>query len=271
MFGLTADIKSKVEKYHSKFYKILKGTLKVKNEDILIISDSGIEGSSLGSMLGYGYYFAAKNKKLNVNLLFQEVKKGFMYADEHVVNAIKNLDEKSIIILALSNKLGRLGQQKSFRSFCKEKGHRFLSATGLGDVRSNYFDLFMESMNVNYSRLRKKGLVIKKKWDKADEIRVKTEAGTDVIFNVSGMEAVANVGEYFLPGSGGNMPAGEVYIPPKGYEGVNGKVVIDGSIKTENGAVLVSSPVTLIIENGRVVKVEGEYARLLEETFQQRR
>ena len=64
------------------------------------------------------------------------------------------------------------------------------------------------------------------------------------------------------------MPAGEVYIPPKGLEGVNGKVVIDGSMKTEDGAVLLDSSVTVYVEKGRVVKVEGEKAHLLEQTFQ---
>ena len=72
-------------------------------------------------------------------------------------------------------------------------------------------------MNVNYSRMKKNGSSIKKLWDKAEEIKVKTEAGTDVTFNVSGMEAIANIGEYHEPGMGGNMPAGEVYIPPAGF------------------------------------------------------
>ncbi|MEK6969798.1 MAG: aminopeptidase [Nanoarchaeota archaeon] len=268
MFGLDPATAQAVEKHSSRFYKILKTSLKVKKEEILIISDYGKGGNNLSNMLGYGYYHAAKNKGLNVNLLFQEVKKGFMFADDHVVNAIEKLDQNNIIVVAASNKLGRMGEQKSFRSFCKDRGHRFLSATGLGDVNSSYFNLFMEAMNVNYARMKKKGLSIKKIWDKAEEIRVKTDAGTDVTFNVSGMKAIANIGEYHESGSGGNMPAGEVYIAPQGYHGVNGVVVIDGSIKTDNGALLIDEPVKMYIQEGRVVKVEGKYAHLLEETFQ---
>ena len=93
-------------------------------------------------------------------------------------------------------------------------------------MKPGHFDLFLEAMNVNYSRMKKRGMRIKKLWDKADEIRVKTEAGTDVRFDVSGMKAIANIGDYHQPGMGGNMPAGEVYIPPKGYYGVKGKVVV---------------------------------------------
>ncbi len=268
MFGLDKSVMDAVEKYSSRFYKIMKNSLKIKKENILIISDYGVGEKKMASMFGYGYYYAAKNKGLNVNILFQEAKKGFMFADNHVIEAITRLEKNNVVIVCVSNKLGRFGEEKSFRHFCAERGHRFLSATGLGDVKSDHFDLFLEAMNVNYSRMKKRGLAIKKIWDKASEIRVKTEAGTDITFDVSCMEAVANIGEYHESGKGGNMPAGEVYIPPKGLEGVNGKVVIDGSMKTEDGAVLLDDPVTLYIEKGRVVKMEGKYAHLLEQTFQ---
>ena len=268
MFGLQKEVIGKAEKHSPRFHKIMKSSLKLKGEDVLIISDYGSKDRPLASMLGYGYYHAAKSKGHNVNILFQDVKKGFMFADDHVVQAIQKLQKQNIVILALSNKRGRFGQQKSFRTFCRERGHRFLSATGLGDVKASYFDLFMEAMNINYARLKKKGMAIKKKWDKANTIRIKTVNGTDVTFDVSGMEAVANVGEYHEPGMGGNMPSGEVYIPPTGYHGVHGTVVVDGSMKTADGAVLVDQPLKLVIENGRVTKLEGKHAPLLENTFQ---
>jgi len=268
MFGLHKEITQKVEKHSSHFKKIMKQSLKARGEDILVITDYGRNTNALSSMLGYGYYHAAKKKGLNVNLLFQDVKKGFMHADDHVVQAIKNLEKNNIVILAVSNKLGRFGQEKSFRSFCKSQGHRFLSATGLGDVKPSYFDLFMEAMNINYSRLEKRGLAIKKKWDKAESITVKTAAGTDITFDVSGMEAIANVGRYHQAGEGGNMPAGEVYMPPVGFEGVSGKFVIDGSMKTDNGALLVDSPITVYVKEGRVTRLDGKHAHLLETTFQ---
>ncbi len=268
MYGLPKLLTDKVDKNSSQFYKILKNSLKVKAEDILIVSDYGNGENTLAPMLAYGYYAAAKSKKMNVNLLFQDVKKGFMFADDHVVKGIERLEKNNIVILALSNKLGRFGQQKSFRNYCKDRGHRFLSATGLGDVKTAYYQQFMEAMSINYSRMKKKGLQIKKQWDKAKTIRVKTEAGTDITFDVEGMEAVANIGEYHQPGQGGNMPAGEVYIPPQGYHGVKGKFVIDGSMKTENGAVLLDSPVTVHVKEGRIIGLEGPQAHLLEQTFQ---
>ncbi len=268
MFGLSKEVVETVEKYSGNFYKIMKSSLRIKKEEILIISDYGREEYRLASMLGYGYYHAARSRKLPVRLLFQDIKKGFMFADKHVVEAIRTLEEGNIVILAVSNKLGRFGAGKSFRTFARQQGHRFLSATGLGDVKSSRFSLFMEAMNVNYSRIARKGMAIKKLWDKAGEIRVKTEVGTDITFSVAGMTAIANIGQYHQRGEGGNMPAGEVYIPPAGLTGVRGKVVIDGSMKTDDGALLLQSPVTLHIEDGRVVRMEGNDAPLLEQTFQ---
>lgn len=268
MFGLSKELTTHVEKRSSQFYKIMKKSLKLRGEDILVISDYGIQNNTIASTIGYGYYHAANKKGFNVEMLFQDPKKGFMYADDHVINALQRLEKESIIIVAVSNKLGRLSDSNSFRDFCKKRDHRFLSATGLSDVKPQYFDIFMESMNINYSRLRKKGLAIKKKWDKAEEIVVKTDAGTDLKFDVSGMEAVANVGEYHEKGMGGNMPAGEVYIAPRGYEGVSGTVVIDGSMKTDDGAMLVDSPLKLHIKEGKVVRLEGKHAQLLEKTFE---
>jgi hypothetical protein len=269
MFRLPPELMSKVDKNLSDFSKIIKSCLKAKNQRILIVSDSGLPGKQLAPMLARGYYLAAQKRKLEVELLFQNVKKGFMHAGDHVTTALNELPEGSIIILSVSNKLGRIGLSRSFRRFCNERKHRFISSTGLGDANNSHFDIFMEAMGVNYTRMAKKGLSIKKKLDKAKEIRVKTEAGTDLKFNVEGMTAIANVGNYYSDINGGNMPAGEVYIPPKGYYGVNGVLVVDGSMKSIEGAFLLDAPLKLFIEEGRIVKIEGKYAELLENTFQQ--
>ena len=268
MFTLEKSLLAKAEKASAQFYKIMKKSLKLKSEPLLIICDYGNVESKVAPMLGYAYYHGAQKKKHHVDLLFQETKKGFMQADDHIRQALLALPQKSVVIVAVSNKLGRLGTEKSFRGFCKEKQHRFLSATGLHDLRTIHFDILVESMNVNYSRLKKKGLQIKKKWDAAKEIRITTKAGTNVTFIVTGKKAIANIGEYHQLGEGGNMPAGEVYMPPEGYHGVYGKVVLDGSMKTDEGAVLLDEPVTLIIEKGRIVSITGKYAYLLEKTLQ---
>ena len=268
MLGIEKDLTESVDKHLSKFSRVLKSCLKIKNEEILIITDYGTEENKLAVMMGYGYYKAAMDRGVRTRIIFQDVKKGFMHADDNVVRALKLLEENGTVILTLSNKLGRLGLLgRSFRNFCKDNNHRFISASGLGGVSSAKFDLFMESINVNYGRMRKNGLKLKNKLDRAKEIRLKTKNGTDVIFDVEGKEAIANVGDYTETGSGGNIPAGEVYIPPKGICGVKGVVVVDGSMRCDEGTMLLKAPMKLVIEEGKLMKIEGPHKDLLEKTL----
>ena len=70
MFGLDKPVMDAVEKHSSHFYKIMKNSLKVKKEDILIISDYGADDKKMSGMLGYGYYHAAKKKGLKSEIPF---------------------------------------------------------------------------------------------------------------------------------------------------------------------------------------------------------
>tara|TARA_Y100000310_G_C20675097_1_gene812574 strand:+ start:693 stop:1745 length:1053 start_codon:yes stop_codon:yes gene_type:complete len=270
MIGLRKDVMDIVDKQSSQFQKVFKECLKVKTEEILIISDYGVKDYNLASMMGYGFYQAAKSKGYNVNMIFQDVKKSFMHVDDHVKKALELLPEKNAVIVAcLSNKLGKFGVQgSSFRRFCKEKGYRFISSTGLGAVSSANFPVFMESISINYKRLQKKGLKIKDKLDKGNVVRVKTKAGTDVTLSIKGSDAIANVGNYKECGAGGNIPTGEVYIAPEGFTNVNGTLVIDGSLRHSEGTELLRSPVVVDIKDGRVVGIHGEKAHLLEKSLQ---
>jgi hypothetical protein len=269
MFRLSNEVTTVVERYSSSFQKVLKECLKVKDEEILIITDSGREGCQLAPMMGYGFYHAAKAKGYSVEILYQEVKKGFMDTDDHVQKALQLLPPRhSIIIACLSNKFGKFGNTRSFRGFCRENGYRFISSTGLGSVPSANFPLFMESIAINYKRLQKRGIKIKEQLDKGSIVHVKTKAGTDVTLSIAGMNAVANTGLYHEPGTGGNIPTGEVYIAPRGVTAVDGVVVIDGSLRSGEGTKLLESPVTMTLREGRVVAIEGTDAHLLEKSLQ---
>ena len=271
MLGIDKELREKVEKRLGVFNRVLKTCLKAKNGEILIITDYGSGDKQLAAMVGHGFYKAALKKGFKTGIVFQDTKKGFMQADNNVINTLSRLSDNSIVILSLSNKLGRLGPLgKSFRNFCKDKNLRFISSSGLGGVSSGQFDIFTEAIDVNYNRMRKHGVKLKNKLDRAKEIKVKTEKGTNLTFNVEGMEAVANVGDYKEAGTGGNIPAGEVYIPPKGLNGVNGKLVIDGSMRCDEGTMLMKEPLELEIKEGRIVEIKGMHKALLEKTLMRR-
>ena len=73
MFGLKKELAEVVERKITQFHKVLKNCLKIKKENILIISDYGENDRRLSAMLAYGYYLAAKSKNLSVDLLFQNI------------------------------------------------------------------------------------------------------------------------------------------------------------------------------------------------------
>ena len=64
MIPLPLEIQQVVEKERRVFYTILKKALKIKKEQVLIISDYGSGEKILAPMIGYGGYYAAMEKKM---------------------------------------------------------------------------------------------------------------------------------------------------------------------------------------------------------------
>jgi len=89
-----------------------------------------------------------------------------------------------------------------------------------------------------------------------ETVRITTDAGTDLTMGIKDKQAINNCGDYTELQSGGNIPAGEVYIPPK-WKNVEGKVVIDGSSAYRYGTQLIKEPITLTVEKDEVTKIEG--------------
>lgn len=249
-----------VEGYTDVFKHVVTNCIDITRPTI-IITDEGTQGHKVAAMLAYGYHQVITGSQLYE----QGIKRGYMHANPIVEKRLRNL-ESGNIILCVSEKLGRLGHVKSFRRFCKEHGHIFFSATSLGKVSTAQFGQYMEALNINYKRLTKVGDTYKRKLDRASRIRIMTEIGTDLWFNCKESTAVRNTGSY-MSGEGGNMPVGEVYIPPSGE--VSGRIVLDGSIKTVDGSKILNDPVILTIEDSCITKVEGVDAHLILELFKQ--
>jgi len=250
------------------FKHIFNNCLKAKNEEILIIGDKGTETNKIAPIIAGTYYLAARELNLNAHLILQETKEKGKDADKRVIRGLADLRQNNIAILSLSKKLGKMGNLgNSFRTFAKENFHRFISATNLGNMEKEKIRDVLDAIDVDYKQLEKTAEMIKNRLDNTDEVRITTEAGTDLTVGIKGKKAVVNAGDYKEPGTGGNLPAGEVYIPPK-WKNVSGKVVIDGSSATRYGTILIKNPVTLTIENGEIINIEGkEEAEILKETL----
>ena len=256
------------EKLTSQIKKIFVPCLNVKDEKILVIGDIGFENKNIAAVLSGAYYLAAHQLNFDAKLVFQKVKSRGDVADQDIVNSLSELPGGNVIILNMSDKLGNIKELgKSFRRWVKKKNHRFVSAMSLGDLKTDKVELIVDAIDVSYKPFQAAHEKLREQFDKADEIHITTEAGTDLYYNIKGINGIAADGNYTTPGSGGNLPAGEVYAPPNGKR-IGGKIVIDGSSRVQNGTLLIKEPITLKVEDGNIIEISGgKEAKELENTL----
>ena len=259
---------SSAESAAAQIKKIIQPCLNVKNEKLLIIGDYGYENRNVAAVISGAYYIAAQQMKLDAKLILQNTKSRGDVSDEDAVRSLSELKPGNIVILNMSDKLGNIQELgKSFRRWAAKKNHRFVSAMSLGDLPTSSIGLILNSMDINYKPLQAQSEEMRKRFDLAKEIRITTPAGTDLVYNKEGIKAIAADGNYTMPGSGGNLPAGEVYCPPNGRK-VEGKVVIDGSSRTHEHTILIKNPIELTIKEGEITEIKGkDEAKQLENTL----
>ncbi len=248
--------------------KIFAPCLNVQGEKILIVGDTGANDRMVSAVLSGAYYLAAAELNLDAKLVFQSPKSRGNVADEDVVKCLSELKEGNVIVLNMSDKLGNIKELgKSFRRWIKKKEHRFVSAMSLGDLETEKINPILQAMDLSYKPFQAQHEKLKKRFDEAEEIHITTDAGTDLYYNIKSIDGITADGNYTEKGSGGNLPAGEVYAPPNGKR-IEGKVVIDGSSRVQKGTMLIKNPIELKIENGNITEIKGkEEAKELENTL----
>jgi len=252
------DLYELAEKTSFYLKKVFGPCFGITDEKILVIGDKGFSDKRIAPVLSGAYYLAAKSMKIDTKLVFQEVKSRGNVSDSEVVNSLGSLEEGNVVFVNMSDKLGSMKEiGKSFRKFCGKRKHRFVSALSLGDLSTEQLSDVIAAIDVDYKPMQANHQRVKEILDEGKEIRVKTKIGTDLYYNIEGMKAIAADGTYKEAGTGGNLPAGEVYIPCKG-KGVSGKVVVDGSSRNHKHTTLIKKPITLKIEEGSIVEINGE-------------
>lgn len=250
--------------------KIISDCLKVqKDENFLILGDSGYPNKKIAPILCVGYFLAAKKLGIkNPKIILQDPKEKGDYADPSITKTLTSLKQNTPIILTISNRLGKLKSiGKSFRTFIKQEGHRFASMPSLGTLKTEEIDKILNTIDIDYDSVRKNCERINKIINNGNELHITTEKGTDLYMNIRNKKALSVSGIYDLPGTGGNIPIGEVYTPCRG-KFVEGKVVIDLSSRIKEGTQLVKEPITLEIKEGNIISITGgEEAEKLKETL----
>ncbi len=125
-------------------------------------------------------------------------------------------------------------------------------------------ETFLRTMTADYSKVASLGEKLAKHLAQTDIIKIKAPSGTDIVFNKSTRKVIIDNGNINLPGSYGNLPAGEVYLAPVEGSG-NGIIAVDGSMA---GLGLVREPLYITIENGYAVKIEGYKAEDLKKMLE---
>lgn len=249
------------------FTRLLRENLGVTDEHVLILGDEGEPGFRIGPMINTLYAEAARSMGLDVTVVLQQPKLRGDMAEPAVIKALEDLPPEGVILLNTSGRIGNLSRLGlSYRTFCKNRHHRFLSSSNWSLVPERLFSNVMAAIDIDYESLEKEAVRLQERLNAASTIRVTTVAGTDLTFDVQGMRALVNAGIYHTAGTGGNLPAGEVYIPPV-KRGVEGVAVIDGSFRTKDRCIIPKKPIRMTIRKGEIVAM-SESGELLEQTLQ---
>ena len=142
-------------------------------------------------------------------------------------------------------------------------------------------DMMNRTAAIDYKELKNRCTKLDELFKGAVSVRVTAPAGTDIIIPINGRSLLFDDGDFSKPGTGGNIPAGEVFISPvvggsvlkspegtaleQQSDGCEGVIVYDGSMTFSDGDSIIETPITCRVEKGYVTDITGgaEARRLL--------
>ncbi|MGQ3412580.1 aminopeptidase [Natrinema sp. LN54] len=137
------------------------------------------------------------------------------------------------------------------RTEANEAGARVATLPGITE------DVFTTGLAADYESIAAHCEAVREQVAGADEIRVTTDAGTDITFGVADREWLSDTGIVHEPGEMSNLPAGEVFISP---ETADGTFVIDGTMRP-HGLLEDGHRLTFEVEDGLVTHISDDEIR----------
>lgn len=216
-------------------------------------------------------------------LIFQTAKKAMDAAEPAVIHALKS--EPDVFLSISHMKLGK-DLEAAANPYTTDDGQKFdhifdyllygkktMRAVWTPGLTQNMFE---RTVNIDYNLLAERCVRLGKKFENAVRVLVTAPAGTDLTIPVENRTPLFDNGDFSKAGSGGNIPAGEVFISPvvgnpeQDGSGCNGTIVYDGSMTFGDGDSIISAPITVSVKNGFVTSVKGEQeAKRLLNTIQE--
>ncbi|WP_222920298.1 aminopeptidase [Natrinema sp. SYSU A 869] len=137
------------------------------------------------------------------------------------------------------------------RTEANEAGARVATLPGITE------DVFTTGLAADYESIAAHCEAVRKQVAGADEIRVTTDAGTDITFGVGDREWLSDTGIVHESGEMSNLPAGEVFISP---ETADGTFVVDGTMRP-HGLLADGHQLTFEVEDGLVTHISDDEIR----------
>jgi aminopeptidase len=227
-------------------------------ERVLIVTNPDSEVAAISMAL----YNAAAKHGAEPLLLFQPVKTQLDFADQAVIAAIGS--KPDIVISMSREKMGKdaRAQQKPYRAGGKSYDSLFhYLRVGKKALRSFWSPRITRSqfaalVPLDYEQLRDDCRRLCTLLDGSASVHVCAPGGTDIVLGCRGRLATADDGDFSAAGSGGNLPAGEVFFSPE-LGSSTGHIVFDGSIATHEGVIVPRRPVSAEVRGGFVTGIGG--------------
>ena len=236
-----------------------------KNESVLIIANPATD------FIAQELYTAANQAGAKTSLIYQNSKTSFDNAEKTVLAAIGT--NPDVCFSISENKLGK-DPDATANPYKNDNGEPFTHIfdyllEGKKSMRAVWTpgiteDMYNRTVNINYGELAERCKKLRKIFENAINVQVTAAGGTNISVPVYGRKLMNDDGDFSKPGTGGNIPAGEVFISPLVGK-CQGVIVYDGSMTFSDGDSILETPITCKVENGYVTEISGgeEAKRLL--------
>lgn len=236
-----------------------------KNESVLIIANPATD------FIAQELYTAANQAGAKTSLIYQNSKTSFDNAEKTVLAAIGT--NPDVCFSISENKLGK-DPDATANPYKNDNGEPFTHIfdyllEGKKSMRAVWTpgiteDMYNRTVNINYGELAERCKKLGKIFENAINVQVTATGGTNISVPVYGRKLMNDDGDFSKPGTGGNIPAGEVFISPLVGK-CQGVIVYDGSMTFSDGDSILETPITCKVENGYVTEISGgeEAKRLL--------
>jgi len=235
--------------------KIIVENLNVKKDErFFIITD---RRSDFAFNLSNACWKRAEELGIDAKLIIQK-RIDMGEPDPATVRVLRNLEKNDCLFFCTDHKIGNIyGKfEKGFRNYMRKTGARFATLNDLASLKKSDHETMLEALMIGAETMNIVGAKIKEIFEDRDSVEIFGISGTSLKFSLKGRKPWFNSGVFHTPGSGGNLPAGNISLFPI-EDSVNGTAHIDIDTKVQAETIKLKKPLLFRIENGLIAGIEG--------------